>query len=201
MDDLTDAEASGIGRHEQRAVLGGGAEEKTVECRGAQDMGPLRPPGAWWQGEMEGRPPERLDVEKLPAPGDLVTRTPGQVAFNEQRVQGGTDLLRAQLCGGTPVALRETCHGGDRGFLGPGGQALQLHRAEHLEAEGFHRAHRGAFTGLKGGGDGDAYDRHCHRATLRNGCRRPRTDSMPLWAGACPIAQGDTWRERGQKGG
>ena len=80
-----------------------------------------------------GLPAERLGGEKLQATGDLVTGTPGQWSFDQQRRQGGTDRLRAQLVGGTPRDRGESCHRGARGLLGPGGQALQWPRADHRE--------------------------------------------------------------------
>ena len=96
--------------------------------------------------EVERIPIERCGGEALQATGSLVTGTPREGPFDEQMVEGGADLLRAQLVGCAPGKLGESCDSRDRGVLGLWRQALQLPRADHRNASRFHRVPRGSFA-------------------------------------------------------
>jgi hypothetical protein len=84
-DDCTDTQARGIGRHQEDTaprVLG--AREQALECRDAQNLGPLRGRRARREVQIQRLPPQGLDIEKAQPTGDLVTGTPGAVAVDQQ---------------------------------------------------------------------------------------------------------------------
>ena len=92
---------------------------------------PSRP---WEQVEEEGLPAEGRDGEKLQPTGALVTGTPRAVAFDQSMVEIRPALVRAQVGGGTAIALGEACDGSEGGLLGLGNQPLHLHVLGHLRA-------------------------------------------------------------------
>jgi hypothetical protein len=79
-------------------------------------------------------PAKGRDIEKLAPTGNLVTGTPRAVAFDQYMMQGGTDLVWAELVRGTAIELGQACDGGDRGCLGLGSKPLQLHVSNHFGA-------------------------------------------------------------------
>ena len=65
-DDFADAQASGIGGHQEDAVpriLR--TREQALEFLDAQDLGELRPPRPWWEVEVEDIPAQGLRIEEL----------------------------------------------------------------------------------------------------------------------------------------
>ena len=125
VDDLTDAQTGGVGRHQQGPVLGvARAREETLQFFKAQDVWQARPPCAWREVEMEHIPVERLRVEELEPTGHLVTGTPREVPFDEQMMEVRVHLLWTQLVRGAPGELRQACDRGDIGVLSLRGQAL-----------------------------------------------------------------------------
>jgi hypothetical protein len=83
-------------------------------------------------------PAEGGEREELESTGHLVAGTPCQATCDESMVQVRAPLVRAEVAGRTAVELGQACDGGDRGCLGPGGEPLQLHVADHLGASWGH---------------------------------------------------------------
>ena len=106
-DDCTDAQARGIGRHQEDTVPGVlGTREQALEFRDAQDLGELRPRRARREVEIQRLPPQGLGIEKAEPTGHLVTGTPGAVAVDQQMVQVAANLFGTQLVGGAMVERR-----------------------------------------------------------------------------------------------
>jgi hypothetical protein len=83
----------------------GGAGEQALEFFGTHQVRQEPPSRAWGQVEVECIPAEGCDIEELEPTGHLVTGTPGQAAFDESMVEGGANLVRAELVGRTAVEL------------------------------------------------------------------------------------------------
>ena len=98
--DFTDAQARGRGGHEQGPIPRvGGARAQALECFDTHQVRQEPPSRAWGHVEVERIPTEGRDREKLASTGDLVPGTPREVAFDQSMVQGGANLVRAELVG------------------------------------------------------------------------------------------------------
>ena len=65
-DDFTDAQARGIGRHQEDPVPGVlGAREQALEFLDAQDLGELRQRRTRWQIQIQWLPPQGLGIELI----------------------------------------------------------------------------------------------------------------------------------------
>ena len=105
-DDFADAQASGIGGHQEDAVPGIlGTCEQTLEFLDAQDPWELRPPSTWREVEVEDIPAQGLRIEELQPCGRLIARTPRQAPLDEEVVQVRTNLLWTQAIRGALVEL------------------------------------------------------------------------------------------------
>ena len=60
---------------------------------------------------MDSGPAEGSGVEEREATGHVIAGTPGQVAFDQEMMQRGADLLRAQTVGGAVVEGGNAGHG------------------------------------------------------------------------------------------
>jgi hypothetical protein len=196
-DDCTDAQARGLGRHQEDTVSGVlGAREQALEFLNAQDLGELRQRRARRQVQIPRLPPEGFGREKAEPTGHLVTGTPGAVAVDQHIVQGAAHLVGAQLVRRAMGERRQACHSGDRGGLGLGGEPFEWHLVDHL---GTSRGHSGSLP-WKGETDGGTHPGHLHGATVYTGYEGPSTLSATKSEALTPSGRGMTER-RPRKGG
>jgi hypothetical protein len=100
-DDCTDAQARGLGRHQEHTVSGVfGAREQALECLDAQALGERRECRARRQVQIQRLPPEGLGIDKAEPTGDVVTGPPGAVVGDQPMVQVAAKLGRPQVVGG-----------------------------------------------------------------------------------------------------
>jgi hypothetical protein len=132
-DDGADAQASGLGGHQEDTVPGRlRTRAQALECRDAQDRWERRPPRPWGEVEGEDLPAQGLRREALQPCSRVMAGTPRQAPLDQEVVPGGPHLLWTEAVRG---ALGERRHAGDRsdrGLWGLGGQPLPLHVANHL---------------------------------------------------------------------
>jgi hypothetical protein len=105
-DDCTDTQACGVRGHQEDAVprilrL----REQALEFFNAEDLGELGPPRPWREVEVEDVPAQRLGRKELQSRRRLIARTPREAPLDEEMVQGGTNVLRAQAIGRARVAF------------------------------------------------------------------------------------------------
>jgi hypothetical protein len=132
-DDFTDAQPSGICGHQQGAVFqvrGGGKE--ALEFLDAEDLREALAVGARWEVELDHRPAQGIDRAEADGGGNDVTRTPGQLAFDEQVVERAANLLGGEVFWGTSIVRGSSCYSPEIDVLSAWSQALSLHVIDHL---------------------------------------------------------------------
>ena len=93
-DDCADAQARGIGGHQEDTVPRMlGVRAHALECLATQDPWERRSPWAWWESEVEDSPAQGLRREELQPCSRLMAGTPRPAPLDEAGVQVRPHLL------------------------------------------------------------------------------------------------------------
>ena len=132
-DDLADAQAGGIRRHQQGTMFGivGGGKE-VLKLFDTEDAGQVLVARSGRQIELHGGPAQGVDIEKPDGRRHDVARTPGELALGQEIVEIASNLLRGELIGGSLVVGGELRDGVAILVLGAGGFAVKLHLLDHF---------------------------------------------------------------------
>jgi hypothetical protein len=99
-DHFTDAQASRVGRHQESAVLGvAGGGQEPCNVADTEHLGEALGSGPGWEVQLQGYAVEGFNIEEADRGSGHVAGPPGQLAFFQQVVQRGANLLGRALSG------------------------------------------------------------------------------------------------------
>jgi hypothetical protein len=138
-DDLTNAEAAGVGGSQQEAMprMRAGAQQ-APDFFPAQDIGQLL--GLSGSGDLERGllPPERHMVKEPERVGGLGARAPRALAFPKHQRDVRLHFVSGELVGGAMVVAGQADHLADVRLVGSGGETSHRHVADHPLAQLAH---------------------------------------------------------------
>jgi hypothetical protein len=101
---FTDPQARRIRGHQEGAVLGMlGRGKEAVKFLDAEHTGEPLALGAGWEVKAGQGPAEGLDIQEADGCGGNITCTPGQLAFDEEVMEIGTNLVGGQVLRGAAI--------------------------------------------------------------------------------------------------
>jgi hypothetical protein len=77
--------------------------KEALECLDAEELWQTLAVGTGREIELDHRPAEGIDIEEADGGSGDVTRTPSQLAFDEEVVEIAANLLGCELLGGASI--------------------------------------------------------------------------------------------------